>query len=339
MLDIIQIVLQSLPQFLDAVRGAAQRVDLGPAGDTRNDAVPGEVPLEDLAARPAGHPHADRVGTRPDERHLTLEDVEQLRQLIEARAPEERPEPGHARIALERLPAPRGIACRMVHRAELVELEDSALMTVPLLPEQHRTVGLQLDEAGDRRQQRQGREHRERRNSLLEPAAQRLESRPRRRSHEAPQHRFLVAVGASVGRLRSAVHDADVDRQPPELGPEAAGVLRPDEDQLVEPGTPAKVEEILGVSVGPVFGLAFRGPRPVVEDAKESDGSAHPVADRREQGVRVAATTMDRHPPGARARRHAARRGHPQGLIAARPGRSARAIRAQREVSLHPTKR
>src|SRR5205085_9482943 len=91
--------------------------------------------------RPAGDPRLDEVAPRPerdgllqlgqelrplgpgpDDRHVALQYVPELRQLVDPRPPQEATEPGRARVALLR---PRRAAFLGVgpHRPELVDRE------------------------------------------------------------------------------------------------------------------------------------------------------------------------------------------------------------------------
>src|SRR3990172_7897229 len=79
-LDVLDVVLDALLE-----RGVpAQAVDLRPAGEAGLDLVPQHVarhgPPEPL------HEHRP-LGPRPDDAHLAAEDVDELRQLVEAEAP------------------------------------------------------------------------------------------------------------------------------------------------------------------------------------------------------------------------------------------------------------
>jgi hypothetical protein len=70
-------------------------VHLGPAGDARLDLVPDHVGLDDL---PVLLVVRDRVRARPDDAHAALQDVEELRQLVERVAAQEGAEGRHPRI-------------------------------------------------------------------------------------------------------------------------------------------------------------------------------------------------------------------------------------------------
>src|SRR3989442_1713867 len=126
-LDIVEVVLDPL---LD--RGAAPpAVDLRPAGDAR---------LHLVAEHVAGHPPAElldeawALGARADEAHLAPQDVPELGQLVEAPAPEERPEARAPRIVRPRPHGPGLVLGVHAHRAELEHLEAPAVQAHPLLP-------------------------------------------------------------------------------------------------------------------------------------------------------------------------------------------------------------
>ena len=78
-----------------------------------------------------------RVRPRTNYRHVTQENVDELRQLVQARAPQEPSKPRDARIV-----APGLIYCGAVlgdqHRAELEYLEDAIVLAITALAKEHR---------------------------------------------------------------------------------------------------------------------------------------------------------------------------------------------------------
>ena len=104
------------------------------------------------------------LGARPDDAHLSPQDVEQLRCLVEAQAAQDAPNPGDSRVAAElenRLPklvngdqTREPLLCIGHHRAELVHAKRSPTPTSPHLRKNDRTGRLELDRQGDERKQR-----------------------------------------------------------------------------------------------------------------------------------------------------------------------------------------
>src|SRR5205807_3080837 len=152
-LDVEEVVLDPL---LD--RGLAPpAIDLRPARDARlhlmAEHVPGHPPAELLD-------EARALGTRADEAHLTAQDVPELRKLVEAEAPEERPEPRAPRVVRPR-PDGAGLALGIhAHRAELEHLEAPAVQTHPLLAVEDGPGGGELEEDGDREHPGRGQDQR-----------------------------------------------------------------------------------------------------------------------------------------------------------------------------------
>ena len=92
------------------------------------------------------------MGAGPDQGHVATEHVEELRQLVDARAPQEAAEAGDARVAAGRLSiAGAGF---VPHGAELVDLDDIAEAAVTLLPEQHGPGRIEPDGGRDQQEQR-----------------------------------------------------------------------------------------------------------------------------------------------------------------------------------------
>src|SRR5262249_4586370 len=84
---------------------------------------------------------------RPDERHVAFQDVEQLRQLVDAGLAEPAPERSYACVVRCRLPDIRTVL-EDRHRPELINLECLAVESDPGLPEQNRPARLELDHEG-----------------------------------------------------------------------------------------------------------------------------------------------------------------------------------------------
>ena len=74
---------------------------------------------------------------RADDRHLALEHVPELRQLVEVGLPEKAADAGHARVVLLREDGPARLLCVLVHRPELVHREEPAALAHPGLPVNH----------------------------------------------------------------------------------------------------------------------------------------------------------------------------------------------------------
>jgi hypothetical protein len=140
------------------VRSLAAAVDLHRAGQARLDREAGALAL--VVERD------DRLllGTRADQRHVGSEDVDQLRQLVEAGPPQEPPNPRHPRVVgnlehrlVELLQVDQlGEALLGVgdHRAELEHRERLAVLAGAPLAEEDGTPGVEEDQEGDRQQQR-----------------------------------------------------------------------------------------------------------------------------------------------------------------------------------------
>src|SRR5690349_5337793 len=72
--------------------------------------------------------HAWVFRARPDDRHVAAQDVQELRQLVELRGPEQASQREHARITLRGYDAGRRIGGN-AHRAQLVHRERSLIAT------------------------------------------------------------------------------------------------------------------------------------------------------------------------------------------------------------------
>ena len=154
-LDVEQVVLDAALDLLFGVGLAAPAVDLRPAGDARLHAVAREVAVDDLVVELVRRLRLNRVRARPDERKVALEDdVEELRQFVEAGLADETPDAGHARVALGDELRRVGVGVAGIHRAELVDVDQLVVEAVALLLEEHRSLAVELDGERDSRHDR-----------------------------------------------------------------------------------------------------------------------------------------------------------------------------------------
>src|SRR6266566_5487473 len=168
MADVLEIVVELLPDVFYAA--IVRQVDLGPAGDPRQDALAPLV-LRYLLTQLG----KDRglLGARADHVHIAHQDVPELGQLVQPELAQYASYRGDARIVALR-PHLRRCSAVRPHRAQLVHderpaavirmapgiacrlAERAAIEADPLLREQHRTRGCKLDQHRDDDQYRQG---------------------------------------------------------------------------------------------------------------------------------------------------------------------------------------
>ena len=95
------------------------------------------------------------LGTRADEAHVSHENVEKLRQLVEPGATQPFADPGDTRVAKDRPDRTRDVFGVGPHRSEFVENEDAPILTDTLLAKEHRAPRVDFDRERDERHQRQ----------------------------------------------------------------------------------------------------------------------------------------------------------------------------------------
>ena len=188
-------------------------VHLGPAGDARPNLQPAGL----FVAVPVEVAHRQRP--RPDERHLAAHDVDERRQLVETRRPQESADPGETLGVVLRAGL---VGVRRSHRAELDELERPAAAAAASLAEQHRRAVDDPHDDRDRRDQR-GRDDEQRggdddvdrplhhdrdptvrrdRAATASPPAPAVDQRPYERAHLVAHERGSRASGRRSGRRR-----------------------------------------------------------------------------------------------------------------------------------------
>src|SRR5690242_14664137 len=148
-LDVIEVALHALVK----VRVAPEIVDLRPAGDAGLDEmllhVAGYLLLEALD-------ELGSLGARPDDRHVAAQRVEELRQFVEARAPQKGAEARRAALVATR---PHRTSRRLGvdrHRTEFEYREALAVPCYTLLAKQHGPRRRQLHGDRDQEHQRRG---------------------------------------------------------------------------------------------------------------------------------------------------------------------------------------
>lgn len=153
MLDVVEIVLNLDPSVIGIGRIAVHH--LGPATDPgphdMTIHIERDLPLE-LIDKSA------LLRSWPNQAHVPFEDVEELRQLVDAQLADHLAHPSDAHIAI--LSELRTVLFRVLaHAAKLVDAKILVALTHPVLQKHHGTRALQLDKNG--RHQHQGREERD----------------------------------------------------------------------------------------------------------------------------------------------------------------------------------
>ena len=103
----------------------------------------------------------DALGPRPDQRHVALEHVQNLRQLVDAQLADDPPDARDARIARaarDHVPALLRIDD---HAPKLDDLEDPAVLRAALLRKEHGAAVFDLDRYGNDQENRRGHDERE----------------------------------------------------------------------------------------------------------------------------------------------------------------------------------
>src|ERR1700727_1934088 len=89
-----------------------------------------------------------------DQRHIALDDIDELRNFIKTGLAQDSADWRNPGIALHRLAYARGVARIDAHRTELIDFEEPVPIAVSVLIEQHRPPGRDLDRDSDRYQER-----------------------------------------------------------------------------------------------------------------------------------------------------------------------------------------
>src|ERR1700731_2559567 len=219
-LDVVEVELDALLDFLLAVALPAPAVDLGPAGDAGLDPVTREIAVDGLVEQPALQLALHRVRTRADQRQVALEhDVEELRQLIEAGLADEAPDPGDAAVVLGHDLGGQRIGLIVVQRAELEDVDALVVEAEALLAEQHRARTVEFDGERDQRHHRRGEQQHDGADDVVEqPLHHQVPVGDRRLEHLQRRHLAEIGIGAGAeAQLVGVGGKPDVDRQHPQF--------------------------------------------------------------------------------------------------------------------------
>src|SRR5579883_1663715 len=149
MLDVIEVMLHSLLNLLDGLGLASPAVHLRPARDPRLHAMPGVVVPDRVLVEQTARLGGERMRPWAHDGHLATQDIDELRQLVEAGLAQEGTDPRHARIVPARELLGIIVPRMMIHGAELEDLDELVIEPITLLLEEDRPAAAQLDESGD----------------------------------------------------------------------------------------------------------------------------------------------------------------------------------------------
>jgi len=95
------------------------------------------------------------MASRPDERHLASENIEELRKFVDVRPAQKGTDPCHPRIAVHSLDRRPVVAGFCTHRAKLYDPEDRAAPPPTPLEKQGGAWALEADQKSDEKQKRE----------------------------------------------------------------------------------------------------------------------------------------------------------------------------------------
>src|SRR6185503_14583587 len=115
---------------------AAPAIDLRPAGDPRLHPMAGEIAVDNLGIKPVAGLGLAGMGPRPDEGECAVQDVEELRQLVDAPFADEAADPGDPLVVAGYQSDRVGITRFDMHGAKFVDLDQLVVEAIALLAEQ-----------------------------------------------------------------------------------------------------------------------------------------------------------------------------------------------------------
>jgi len=186
------LVVQRLPERQDV---------LVPQADLRRPGQRRAVLEDHLAVVRVAAGEGRRLRSRPDQRHVAAQDVQQLRQLVEAAGPQELAGPGDAQVVGRSHLRTAGARS---HGAELVDDERHPALSEPHLPEQHRPGAAAAHGERHQREHRQQQQQRGQRDDHVEraPRPAGADAGPARLHGGAGRRSARVSQHAAPSRVR-----------------------------------------------------------------------------------------------------------------------------------------
>src|ERR1700759_1026574 len=145
-LDVIKIVFDALLDLFWGIQFAAPAIDLGPAGNAGLDAMPRKIAIDRFVELAVLDLLIDGVRPRSNQREITLEDdVDELRQLIDASLANETADAGYPRIVLGNALLHGMVGFVGVERTEFVDLDGLIVEAMASLLEENRTAAVEFN--------------------------------------------------------------------------------------------------------------------------------------------------------------------------------------------------
>lgn len=151
MADIPEIELHPTPHIGDFRRVTTGPIDLSPSGNAGFHRLATIIVVDELAVILV---MGEGVRARPDQRHVALENIDELRQLVDAGPAKPAADPRHPAVVALRLLNDASVL-HDFHGSELDDLEGMAVEAPAALPEEDRAAGIELDRKGNEDQQGQ----------------------------------------------------------------------------------------------------------------------------------------------------------------------------------------
>src|SRR6185437_2242650 len=301
MIDVVQIEIEALLRFFHRVNPSTKSADLSDPCDPRPHPVTGEI-LDDRFVIETVHClHLERMGPRPHDRHGARDNVEQLRQLVEAGSTQESSHSGDAWIAPPRVARSAQIAPIHVHGAKLQDFDGFIVEPVSFLLEEGRAAAVHANGNSDKQDKRphqrhQNRQHDEILNAFLEcvPVLDRsirkgsdwrswtkfdVPDRQLPHTYVEPKPDIHGKLSQPFGKMRNAVWRRTWDSN---------------HDLVDDRGTHQRYERFDVPEDTHAFDLAGR-PRPIVEDADDVDFVGPGGTTFRDEALCRRTATDDRH--------------------------------------------
>jgi hypothetical protein len=142
--DVIHVVSQPTEKFFPGVERAPPSIHLSQARDPRFCQIPEPVVITDFLEFYSLDVCSQRMWPRSNERHLTHEDIDQLREFVETVPSQQAAKACHPWVPWTCLLPAIIICSKRVHRAEFIHVKRNTAIAKSFLFKQHRSPAIEL---------------------------------------------------------------------------------------------------------------------------------------------------------------------------------------------------
>lgn len=214
-LDVVEIMVDTRDRQSGLDRASPATAYLSKAGDTWACGVALKIVRNQILVGHIGGEHAGNMRPRSNKGHVALDDIDQLRNLVEAGAPQNSSNPRDPDIPLNRLLDACDVGDLSPHRPELVYLEQPVAISVTILLKEDWSARCRFDRNGNGNEHWSEEQQRQARRCCIENP---LADRQSRLATRYPAGAAVIRAVTAIGAVAAILHRANgyESRPPPQ---------------------------------------------------------------------------------------------------------------------------